>query len=72
MKSPAPWARVDVAVRLASVDGSEPVGRRREDVADVVVAHRDGRDRGELRRATVIERIFVDGQQRADPLAWVE
>jgi hypothetical protein len=63
---------VDVAVRLTAVDGLEPAGCRREDVADVVVAHRDSRDGRELRGAAVVECVSVDGEQRTDPFAWVE
>src|SRR6516225_3738329 len=51
IEAPAPGPWVDVAVRLTPVDGFEPVGRCREDVADIVVAHRNRRDRGELRGA---------------------
>ena len=43
------------------MNGSEAVGHCREDVADMVVMDGHGLDGGELRRATVIECISVDG-----------
>jgi hypothetical protein len=72
VKSLAPRARIDLAVRLAPVNRFEPTGRRREDVADVVVTHCDGGDRRELRGATMVERMRVDGEQRTNPFAWVK
>jgi len=72
IEAPAPRPCVDVAVRLTALDGFEPVGRCREDVADIVVAHGNRRDRRELRGAGVVERIRIDGEQRTDPFTWVE
>ena len=54
VESLAPRARVNLAVWLDPVDRFEAVGCRRKDVADVVVTHRDGGDRRELRGAAMV------------------
>lgn len=60
--------RIDVAIGVAPVYRLEPIGGGREGVADVVVAQRDGGDRGELRRAAMVESVGFDREQRADPI----
>jgi len=68
MESKTPGTRIDVAIRLALMDRLEPIRIFREGVADVVVALHDGGDRREFRRATMVECVGVDGEQRADPI----
>ena len=60
-----PWhprPRIHVAIRLAAMDRREPIWRGGKNITDVVVAQCDGRNRGELRRAAMVERIGVDGE----------
>src|SRR5438445_12856248 len=68
MESLAPRPRVNVALRLAAMDRREPMWCGGKNVADVVMAQRDGGDRGELRGAAVVESIGIDGEQRTDPV----
>ena len=68
IEPPAPASRIDVAIGFAPVHRLELAGRGREDLADLVVAQRDGGDRGELRGAAVVEGIGIDGEQRAGPV----
>src|SRR3981189_494686 len=68
METLAPRSRVDIAVRLAAVQWREPMWRGRKNVADRVVALREGGDRGDLGRAAVVEGVGVDGEQRTDPI----
>src|SRR5580700_4333107 len=51
MESLAPRPRINVAIRLAAMDWREPMWCGGKNITDVVVAQRDGRNRGELRRA---------------------
>jgi hypothetical protein len=44
------------------MDRREPMWRGGKNITDVVVAQCDGRNRGELRRAAMVERIGVDGE----------
>src|SRR5664279_3284556 len=68
MEALAPRPRIDVSIWFAAMDRREPVWRGREGIADVVVAHCDGRNCGELRSAAVVECVGVDGEQRTDPV----
>src|SRR6516164_239916 len=68
MESLAPRPRVNVAIRLAAMDRRKPMWCGGKNVTDVVVAQRDGRNRGELRPAAMVECVGVDGEQRADPV----
>src|SRR4029079_3064150 len=60
MESLAPRPRINVTIRLAAMDRREPMWCGGKNVTDVVVAQRDGRNRGELRRAAMVKRIGVD------------
>lgn len=53
----APGSRIDVAIGFAPVHRLELAGRGRKDLADLVVAQREGGDRCELRSAAVVESI---------------
>lgn len=63
IESLAPGSRIDVAIGFAPVHRLELAGRGRKDLADLVVAQRDGGDRCELRSAAVVESIGIDGEQ---------
>ena len=54
MESLAPRPRINVTIRLAAMDRREPMWCGGKNVTDVVVAQRDGRNRGELRRAAMV------------------
>ncbi|MET4373242.1 hypothetical protein ABIA99_005964 [Bradyrhizobium sp. LB12.1] len=58
----APGTRIDVAIDFAPVHRGELARRVRKDLADLVMAQRDGGDRGELRGAAVVESIGIDGE----------
>src|SRR5258707_14977291 len=68
VESHTPGTRIDVAVRLALMDRFEPIRVGGEGFADSVVVLRGGGDRGELRRAAVVEGVGVDCEQRTDPV----
>ncbi|WP_354165606.1 MULTISPECIES: hypothetical protein [unclassified Bradyrhizobium] len=53
--------RIDVAIGFAAVHRLELAMRGRKDLADLVMAQRNGGDRGELRGATVVESIGING-----------
>jgi hypothetical protein len=63
--------RIDFAIGLAPMHWLEPIRGGRQNATDVVVAPRDSADRRKLRGAAVIEGIGIDGEQRTDPVAWV-
>ena len=71
VESSAPRTRIDLAIGLAPMHWLEPIRGGRQNATDVVVAPRDGADRRELRGAAVIEGIGIDGEQRTDPVEWV-
>src|SRR3974390_1889328 len=64
----APWTCVDITIRLAAMDRREPMWRNRKNVADLVVALHERRDRRKFRRAAVVESIGIDGEQQANPV----
>ena len=68
VETPAPGTRIDVAIGLTPVHWRELVRRGRKGLADLVMAQCDGGDRRELRRVAVVERIGINGEQRADPV----
>src|SRR5258708_31384473 len=70
MESLAPRPRINVAIRLAAMDRRKPTWCSGKNITDVVVAQRDGRNRGELRRAAMVECVGVDGEKRTDPVEW--
>ena len=56
----APWTRIDVVVRLTRKDRFKGLGCVSERLDDRIVTDRHGRDRRELRRPTMIERVDPD------------
>jgi hypothetical protein len=69
-----PWRHGRASTSPFGLFGLQPLDRREptwcsgKNITDVVVAQRDGRNRGELRRAAMVECVGVDGEKRTDPV----